>query len=281
MCEMDWCHMFEQAAEVTDESPRKGGKRPKSPKRRNLEQHAADCALHERLRLRDFDPDHWEMKLLRDDLWVYGWRCLRAWMRDGTVIEKCADRDVPLGARYFEIEILKQRGDIRDDIAHKAVENAVYRFTEDLLPNGAWLPEGGATMRTYFVKTCLYSFRDEFKKWFYDYRRRLFRAAAPITVEHYEGVFGPVYVRPPDDAFALQETIQRILRGAGPEVRAICGLIWESQVTQKAIGAELGMTSRMVEGHMARLRARARAMTSRGEIEALYGRATARKAGDR
>ncbi|MFE2318411.1 hypothetical protein ACFXC8_35815 [Streptomyces sp. NPDC059441] len=109
-------------------------------------------------------------------------------------------------------------------------------------------------MRTYFVKTCLYAFRDVFKKWFFSYRRRLFEAADAIAAEPYEGIFGPVYVRSSDDTFVLQDTIQRILEGAGPEVRAICGLIWESKVTQKAIGAELGMTSRMVEGHMARLR---------------------------
>ncbi|MFJ8704300.1 hypothetical protein [Streptomyces ardesiacus] len=135
--------MPEQVSEVTDKSPQEGGKRSKGPKRRNLEQHAADCALYERLRLRGFDPDHWEMKYLRDDLWVYGWRCLRAWMRDGTVIEKCGERGVPLGARYFEVEILKRRGDIRDEIAHQAVEIAVQRFTEELLPVGKWDPQGG------------------------------------------------------------------------------------------------------------------------------------------
>jgi hypothetical protein len=270
--------MYGQVTEVTDISPQEGGKCLKGPKRRNLEQHAADCALYERLRLRDFDPDHWEMKHLRDDLWVYGWRCLRAWMRDGTIIEKCGERGVPLGARYFEVEVLQRRGDIRDEIAHTSVESAVQRFTEEFLPGGKWEPEGGATMRTYFVKTCLYAFRDVFKNWFFSYRRRLFAAADVIAAEPYEGIFGPVYVRSPDDAFVLQDTIQRILEGAGPEVRAICGLIWESKVTQKAIGAELGMTSRMVEGYMARLRARAKVMASRGEIEALYGRAAARKA---
>ena len=73
------------------------------------------------------------MKHLRDDLWVYGWRCLRAWMRDGTIIEKCGERDVPLGARYFEVEILKRRGDIRDEIAHKSVESAVWGSVDDLV----------------------------------------------------------------------------------------------------------------------------------------------------
>ncbi|MGW2448812.1 hypothetical protein [Streptomyces sp. NPDC001675] len=52
-------------------------------------------------------------------------------------------------------------------------------------------------------------------------------------------------------------------------------------MTQKAIGAELGMTSRMPEGHMARLRTRAKVIASHGEIEALYGHAAARKAAGR
>ncbi|MFB7739362.1 hypothetical protein ACFC08_34400 [Streptomyces sp. NPDC056112] len=37
------------------------------------------------------------MELLRHDLWVHGWRILRAWMKDGTItVMRCAVRQLPV-----------------------------------------------------------------------------------------------------------------------------------------------------------------------------------------
>ncbi|MFC9165854.1 hypothetical protein ACFTZ8_34270 [Streptomyces fungicidicus] len=246
-------------------------------KRGNPERLAADRALYERLRQRDFTG--WEVKWLRDDLWVYGWRILRAWMKDGTIIAKCGERGILVPARWPEVETLTRRGDLRDEVAHKAVESAVEIFMEEYLPKGRWDPDKGATMRTYFARTCMYAFRDAYKNWAFGYRRNLFAAVAPLRDANlyapgasYEGF---------EDTTAFQEAVQRILENAGPEVRAICGYIWETKTSQKEIGAELGMTVRMVEGHMRRLRGRAKLLVARGEIEVPYSRARMAKAGAR
>ncbi|WP_399554284.1 hypothetical protein [Streptomyces anulatus] len=234
-------------------------------KRGNLERLEADRALYARLRQSNFTG--WEMDLLRDDLWVYGWKCLRAWMKDGTIIAKCGEKDIVVPARWPEVETLTRRGDLRDEVAHNAVERAVMTFTKEYLPGGIWDPDKNATMRTYFIKTCMYAFRDAYKNWSYRYRRNLFSAANPLVEADLYAPYGAY-----EDTTVRQDTIQRILVNAGPEVRAICGCIWETKMTHKEIGDELGMTSRKVEGHMYRLRGRANHMVATGQIEAPYGR---------
>ncbi|MDC2951066.1 hypothetical protein [Streptomyces heilongjiangensis] len=235
---------------------------------------AADRALYERLQHDEFVGR--AMEQLREELWVYGWKVLRAWMRDGTLVEKCGERHIPVPARWHEIETLKQRGDIRDEIAHDAVQGAVAVFTEEYLPAGQWDPDKGATMRTYFTVTCMFAFRDAFKKWASAYRRHLALTASTV-------LDGELVGRnlPPDEAAIYRWTVQRILQDATWEARAICSLIYQQKMTQKEIGDELGMTSRAVEGHMRRLRTHAKLLTARGEIDALYGRIAATKAGAR
>ncbi|MFD5899626.1 hypothetical protein [Streptomyces sp. NPDC060366] len=243
-------------------------------KQGNSEKLEADRALHGRLQRCGFTG--WEMDLLREDLWLYGWKCLRAWMKDGSIFAKCGERGIAVPARWPEAETLARRGDLRDEVAHNAVELAVRTFTEEYLPDGRWDPGKGATMRTYFIRTCMYAFREAFKDWSHRYRRNLFSAADPLVHADLYSPYGSY-----EDATVLQETIQRILENAGPEVRAICGCIWETKMSQKEIGDELGMTSRAVEGHMRRLRARVRLLVAKGEIEPLYGRLSAPKAGAR
>ncbi|MFD8992248.1 hypothetical protein ACFVZ4_29905 [Streptomyces goshikiensis] len=246
------------------------------PKRGNPEKLEADRALYARLQQRGFTGS--EMDLLREDLWLYGWKCLSAWTKDGTIIEKCGERDIIVPSRWFEVETLRRRGDLRDEVVHTAVEHAVRTFTEGYLRDGRWNPDKGATMRTYFLGTCMYAFRDAFRDWSGRYRRNLFSAADPLVQAELYSLYG---FGSHEDTTVFQETIKRIMENAGPEVRAICGCIWETKMTHKEIGDELGLSSRAVEGHMRRLRGRVKIMVAKGEIEALYGRSSAPKAGVR
>lgn len=233
-----------------------------------------DRARYERLRLCNFQGP--EMDLLREDLWSYGWRNLRAWMRDGTIFEKCRALDAFVSARWTERETLARRADDRDEIAHISTERAVRWFSEKLLPEGAWDPAKGATMRTYFTGTCVFTFRDAFNGWSRTYRQNLLFTSDRLLV--YASRTSPNLSY--EDSVAFREAIQRILAGATPEVRAICGCLWEAKMSQKEIGNELGMTSRAVEGHMRRLRTRARRLVAKDEIDALYVRVSAAKTAD-
>ncbi|MEV7174058.1 hypothetical protein AB0O18_30710 [Streptomyces sp. NPDC093224] len=265
-------------SDETSEAPAERRTAARPPKRGNPEKLAADRALYARLRQRDFTG--WEMDLLREDLWLYGWKCLSAWTKDGTIIEKCGERDIVVPNRWFEVETLRRRSDLRDEVVHTAVESAVRTFTEGYLRSGRWNPNRGATMRTFFLGTCMYAFRDAFRHWSGSYRRNLFSAAHPLVQAELYSLNGHGFGAY-EDTTVFQETIRRIMENAGPEVRAICGCIWETKMTHKEIGDELGISSRAVEGHMRRLRARAKLMVAKGEIEALCGRTSAPKAGAR
>lgn len=241
--------------------------------RGNRERLEADRALYTRLKERGFEGV--EMDRLRESLWVYGWRALRAWMKDGSIFERCAEKDVPVPHHSLGAVVLERRSDHRDEIAHDAVQYAVELFTTETLPKGRWDPNKGAAMHTYFMGSCFYTFRDVYKRWARRYRTNLSAAASPLIDD------GLAKDMPPDDVVVLRETLRRILLGATWEARAICGLIYTSpQITQREIGDELGLTTRAVEGHMRRLRLHAKLLVRQGGVEGLYARLAAKRADD-
>lgn len=217
----------------------------------NPDRMAQDQELYAQLQVDGFKGPRFQK--LTDDLWLYGWKVMRRWMKDGTIVERCGENKIYIPARYTEVETMMRMADLREELAVECVAPAVKHFTERILPGGHWDPEKGAAMRTYFLRSCIYFFRDVFKRWSSRHRRRL--------VLHSETSL--LYVDRPSTApraeeqMVLRETARRILQGASWEAKAICSLIYEAGIPHTEIGQQLGMTSRSVEGHMRRLRAHA------------------------
>ncbi|MFD3937821.1 sigma-70 family RNA polymerase sigma factor [Streptomyces sp. NPDC058611] len=233
-----------------------------SPRRRaNPERLAADRELCEQLRTDGFKGLRFLQ--LRDDLWVYGWKAVRAWMRDGSIVERCYQRDIFFAAWATEREAMMRQADVRDEIAHHCVSEAVGKLMDSLAGDHHWEPDGGATMRTYFITFCLWSFRDAFRKWASDYRRRLREA-----MDGYG--HGPGSDLSAPDRMVLQDTLNRILEGASLEEKAICQLILSHDATQEQIAAQLGMTRKAVERRMARVRKRGTAYAIAVGIDMLF-----------
>ncbi|MFE1764043.1 hypothetical protein ACFW81_07480 [Streptomyces angustmyceticus] len=213
------------------------------------------------------------LKPLRDDLYVYGWRCLRAWMCDGSITARCAKLDVALSTFPSEVEAMRRRGDLRDELAVDTLVQAMERFVRVALRQGEWNPHRGSTMRTYFVNGCLHQFRETFKKWSVRYRKHLFEVSASVLHLEERGEVGF------DEVVMQREALGTILRHANKEAAAICALILHGGATHKEIGAELGMTSRAVEGQMRRLRTTALRLKRAGAIDVPYGPAVLRPTG--
>ncbi|MEU5610548.1 hypothetical protein AB0H03_17735 [Streptomyces sparsogenes] len=225
---------------------------------------AADRELYTLLQREKFDGRLTER--LRQELWLYGWRSLLRWMQDGTIVQRCAEKGIRFYYRFEETDQLRRRVDDRDELAVTSVAWAVEHFVGKTLPAGKWDPDQGATLRTFFIGCCLYAFRDAFKAWARERRAHL--EAVYRSILDYEWASPETA---PENVAAHRDTLARILEHATPAARAICALMLTGVKHHKEIGDQLGMTSRMVEGQMARLRKRARAMARRGEIEVRYG----------
>ncbi|MFF3691706.1 hypothetical protein [Streptomyces sp. NPDC002187] len=226
--------------------------------RGNAEQLATDRELYEQLVADRFTGPRFEQ--LREELWLYGWRVMRAWMRDGSVIERCAERNITFSAPYTEVEEMMRRVDIRDEIGHNCVSNAITAFMLALGTEYCWRPHKGATMRTYLIGACLFAFRDAYRRWATGYRRRLDIALAGIWPGTLPVMNQPSHGLDPGHMLVLRETLNRILDGASKEERAICELILSYDATQEQIAEQLGTTRKAVERRLARLRARAVAL---------------------
>ncbi|MGO4417337.1 hypothetical protein AB4Z54_00805 [Streptomyces sp. MCAF7] len=227
-------------------------------------QMAADRELYALLEREGFEG--WRTERFKEELWLYGWRSLRRWMRDGSIVKRCAEKGIKFYARPEENQLLTRLAELRSELAVESVEAAVARFVEKTLPAGKWDPDKGATLRTFFIGCCLYAFRDEFKIW--ARRRRAHLIAVYRAILTYDRVSPETAA---EDVAVQRDTLRRILEDATVEARAICALILERGANHKEIGDQLGMTSRAVEGQMRRLRRRAQAMARRGEIDVRYG----------
>lgn len=218
---------------------------------------AQDRELYERLQLDGFRGPRFDA--LVEDLWLYGWRVLRSWMQRGEIIARCGENNIQVPAWYTEVDMMTRLAELRDELAADSVATAVAHFTETILPRGFWNPNKGASMRTYFLRSCLYSFRDVFKRWATRRRRQLGALADWSS-------FGdrPSAERGAEHRVVLRAELQEALADASWEARAICALIYQTGSTHTEIGQWLQMTPRAVEGHMRRLRAQAKQNRARG-----------------
>ncbi|MET9725498.1 sigma factor-like helix-turn-helix DNA-binding protein [Streptomyces zaomyceticus] len=231
-------------------------------------QRAEDAELFALLQLHRFEGPHFEM--LQDRLFRYGWRVLRKWMRDGEIVERCRERRVYFKAPYTEVEELMRRDDIRQDIAIDCMHRALPEFMSDQLLT--WTPDGGRGLNTYFLHFALWKFRDAYREWASEHRRRMREILGPDAFPAYRDVivdWDPWERRPvpgPENQTVLQETLSTILAAASMEERAVCEAMLTAGGTQEEIAEQLGTTRKSVERRLHRVRRRAHKLAAAGTI---------------
>lgn len=100
----------------------------------------------------------------QDELAKYGMSVLRGWMYTGYIFQLTAGRGFALNPTDRELEELHRDSDTREELALMTVAVALPRFRERALIRGGWRYEGGASLATYFMGSCLYVFPNEFRK---------------------------------------------------------------------------------------------------------------------
>lgn len=127
-----------------------------------LDRLTADGDLVLALQLNGFDPLSTEWARFAEALIGYGYDVFRAWIGTGEIHRQLKRAGVHgrgrLGGYLFT------DGD-ELDLAADLMCHAVISFRERELLQGRWRADGGATLKTYFIRHCLYALPDVFDRW--------------------------------------------------------------------------------------------------------------------
>ena len=201
-----------------------------------------------------------ELRLLRDVVLLpQGLGLFNAWYRKGTLF---AEVERQLGFS------LPSPPDDWPAIAAGLIEEAIRSSVEQFFDNavfgtgsGRWKPDGGASVKTYFVRQCLYTFADLYRK---EHRQRAPGEILRANVHGDDPDAGgdtrqlPVHRRAvdnPESRAVDGDTIRRLRTEMSDHEADIVWKIAAGQ-THREIGQDLGMTADAVRSRLRRLRAR-------------------------
>ena len=118
-----------------------------------------DARLLDDLMMRGYAGPEWER--FRRALAEYGLQVMRAWCLTGKIRRLCAEK----GFGRLPPPPRRLLHDDADEIAAETVAVALNHFRENVLIPRLWDPKRGASLRTFFVGSCIYSCSNEFTRW--------------------------------------------------------------------------------------------------------------------
>ena len=127
-----------------------------------LQRRLADRDLLARLAAHQFAGRAYDQ--FENELAAYGLSVLQAWMYSGYVFKLASTRGHGLRPSERELEALRRDSDLREELANMTVGEAMPRFRERALVGGGWTVDGGASVPTYFMGSCLYVFPNVFRR---------------------------------------------------------------------------------------------------------------------
>lgn len=197
---------------------------------------------------------------LFDDLWLYAWPVLQAFIRTHKMSQVLAryvpDRTVSI--RPEDMWVLSHSGDERMELAIDVIESAWRAFEKAAIRGKHWSPTGGASLRTWFIGTCALNFPRAYRTWSKKRSDRLVDIARQHEID-FDSLGGRLAegLGDPSGLAILRRDLKKLVDQAQPDTKVILGLLLQEK-TQAQIAAELGLTVRAVEGRIYRWRKRAR-----------------------
>lgn len=116
----------------------------------------ADFAAVELLAAAGFQGSAYE--LFANRLISRGRRTIDVWTLRRTIFRECAKREIHLEPQDWS-------EDERLDLVQDTVATGYRRFHAGALCRREWTPQGGASLSTFFIGTCVYAFSDEYRAW--------------------------------------------------------------------------------------------------------------------
>lgn len=197
-----------------------------------------------------------------EELARYGLGVMGAWLTNGEIFEQCRRKGCPCGPAPPGWS----RHD-RSDLACDTVGEAIRAFRQRALIEEQWDPDGGASLATYFIGTCIYAFPNSLRRW----KARQQSATAEEPVEPGSAAFiqlpGPTDVEAhvlnklafTEGIAAIRDARTRtavVLQAQGYTLAEIADLL--------SAGEDTVVTVRAVEGLLRRHRRRASSLWTDG-----------------
>ncbi|PPK67894.1 sigma factor-like helix-turn-helix DNA-binding protein [Actinokineospora auranticolor] len=211
------------------------------PADEQAERRRHDIAVYDVLALEGFRGRNWDR--FADDLARYGYATVMAWLRCGEMFAFCANqnRALPAPPWYWT-------DDDRAELANLTVTTALNDFRRRAGEGTGWNPDGGASIRTYFMGNCVLSFPNHYRRWLGEQERH-----APLTE-----VNGDRHAVDPADLAVTALTAREALDDI-PDERTRRAVVLHAQgYTHAEIADLIDTTPRAVEGLLHRQRHRAR-----------------------
>lgn len=213
----------------------------------NLDRCAADRELRDELESAGFTGPKYQM--FQNELARYGLAVLGAWTYTGYIFKLTAKRGLALYPTGQELEDLHRHRETREELADMTVAEALPRFRDKALAGGGWRADGGASLTTYFLGSCLYVFANEFRK--HRWQRERWRrqdCRDPAAGERPSGPATDPGIMVPGNLWVCESLGRADSREAPIVALTIAG--W----SQEEIAETLGMSPRAVEGVLYRWR---------------------------
>lgn len=160
-----------------------------------VERLAADQLVYEALKLAGFQGPDWDR--FADTLARYGFPIVRAWVLTMRIFHECAKKGVK-GARSAGRGGRPFTDDDADQLADDTVTAAIIAFRDKVLVPGHWSASGGASLRSFFFRQCLFAFPNVYRRW---QRENRIRPEVPLYVDGDDGLTD-LFIEPADPSLA-------------------------------------------------------------------------------
>ncbi len=193
-------------------------------------------------------------------LMEYAWPVMLNWTATDEIFRQARLNRCPVPAGLIVPWTLDDRFEIVADSLLAGIEG----FRNNALAGGRWDPAKGASLKTYYVRACIFAFRTVFATW--STERTALRNRQTCTGLDDDPVTAIPDQRAPDPCHTavIHDEVDRMLPLVKTrELRA--ALAWRGAgCTQEEAAQLAGLTVKALEGRLARVRTKARAQNSEG-----------------
>lgn len=209
-----------------------------------------DAALVRTLALRGFEGPAWDR--LSEQLAAYGLSVVRVWIENGEIFRICRKK-LGFGPPAIDRHLVSE--DDATELALETVARALRAFRKVLQQDG-WSPEGGASLRTFFIGQCLMQFGNVYRRWTKEHDEQLpapWRLVTALDDEH------PVLDLSEHrdlEEIVMDRLYAELLLGLMSKRERLVLTLLSDGWSYRAIGEVLGVTTKAVENVVYRVRQR-------------------------